>query len=276
MRLRVVAAIVTLLIYPTISSANELKPETISAWDQYVAAVKTRMQQRADGQVPFFWTDEVPGRLQQVRQGQILVARTSGNGPNKVPHGMIHDWTGAIFIPGVSLGQVMRVLDDYDRYKDFYKPQVLQSKLLERTGDNEKTRLLMMQKAFGVTAAFESDNDVRIVKPSPTRAYSFSSSSHVREIADYGKPNEHQLPEDRGYGYVWRTFTVSRLEERDEGVYVEEQTIEMSRNIPIEVRWLIKPLTQHLARTIMLATMKETREAVMQETGVAPEREGPH
>ncbi len=256
-------AIILLMLLRAISEANELKPDTLSAWEEYVADARAQMQQRAKGQAPFLWVSETPDRMQRVQRGEILIARTDRNGPSKVPHGMIHDWTSAIFVPRAKLAAVMQVLDDYDHYQDFYKPQVAQSKLLDRSQDREQIQLLMTQGAYGITAAVEIDDDVEIIRPGPTRAYTFSQSMHVREIANYGRSNQEQLPEDRGPGYVWRIFTVTRLEERDGGVYVEQQTVEMSRGIPIEFRFMIKPLTEHLARSIMLTTMNDTQKAIL-------------
>jgi hypothetical protein len=252
------------------SKATELKEQTVQAWETYVRAANTRVEERASGKSPFLWVDEKPERVQRVRAGEVLVAPVDSDNPRKVPHGLIHDWIGAMFLPNAKLDEVMHVLGDYDHYQDFYKPLVVKSKLLERTDDHEKVTLLMMQKAFSVTAAVETENEIRLVRPDANRVYSLSDSVRVQEIADYGQPSEHALPEGHGPGYVWREFSVSRLEQRDGGVYVEIETIAMSRGIPVAIRWMIKPLVESLPRKIMLATLTDTRNAVNQETQAFP------
>jgi hypothetical protein len=254
-----------LLLVPALSNAIELKQETLQAWDAYVRATKLRMEQRARGQSPFLWADEKPDRVQRVRAGEVLVAPLDSDSPHKVPRGLIHDWVGTVFLPKAKLDDVMGVLGDYDRYKDFYRPMVVKSRLLEQTHDHEKVTLLMLQKTFSVTAAVETDNEVHIVRLDAGRAYSLSSSVRVQEIADYGQPGEHALPEDHGPGYVWRTFTVSRLEQRNDGVYVETEMIGMSRSIPVALRWLVSPLAERLPRSILLAMLQDTRNAVSEE-----------
>ena len=221
-----------------------------------------RMEKRACGQGPFLWVDEKPERVQRVRSGEVLVAPVDSDNPYMAPRAMIHDWIGAMFLPNAKLDDVIGVLNDYDHYKDFYKPMVAKSTLLERTHDHAKVTLLMTQKAFSVTAAVETDNEVRMVRPDANRAYSISHSVRVQEIADYGQPREHALPEDQGPGYLWRVFSVSRLERRDGGVYVEMETIAMSRGIPLVLRWMIKPLVEALPRNTLLATLEDTRDAV--------------
>ena len=123
-----------------------------------------------------------------------------------------------------------------------------------------------MQKSLGVTAAVETDDGIRIIKLDANRIYSVISSTRVQEIAGYGQQNERRLPEDRGPGYIWRTYGVMRIEQRDDGVCVEIETTALSSGIPWEFRWLVEPLTEHLPRTIMFETLKNTRDAVAEET----------
>jgi hypothetical protein len=63
---------------------------------------------------------------------------------------------------------------------------------------------------------------------------------------------------------------VQRLEQRDGGVYVELETISLSRGIPVEVRWLIKPLTDDLSRKMMTDMLNATRAAVQQQAKLNP------
>ncbi len=263
-----VFAMLFLLLAPALSNAAELKHETVEAWEVYVHAAKLRMEQRASGQSPFLWVDEMR-QVQRVRAGEVLVTPAASDNPHKVPHGLIHDWIGAAFVPNAKLDDVMRVLGDYERYKDFYKPLVVKSRLLEQTPDREKVTLLMVKKAFSVTGAVDADNEVQLVKLDGDRVYSLSSSVRVQEIANYGQPSEHALPEGHGPGYVWRTFSVTRLEQRDDGVYVEMEMIAMSRGIPVAFRWMVSPLAERLPQNIMLEMLTDTRDAVSQEIKAA-------
>ena len=121
---------------------------------------------------------------------------------------MIHDRTSARFVPRAKLAAVM---------------QVLMTMITTRISTNHRSRnrncstdpriaknsVAHYAGAYGITAAVEIDDDVEIIRPGPTRAYTFSQSMYAREIANYGRSNQEQLPEDRGPGYVWRIFTVT-------------------------------------------------------------------
>jgi len=250
--------------------AADLKQATLQAWDAYVQAVHATMEERAAGRSPFLWVDESPDLIRRVRGGELLVA---SHDRDKVPQGLIHHWIGAMFLPDVTLDQVVSVLDNYDRYSDFYKPFMAKSAMLERTGDKVNVNLVMVQKAFLVTAAIETESEVQIVRLDANKVYIVSDAVRVREIADYGQPSEHPFPEDRRPGYVWHTVGVTRLEQRDGGVYIEMETVALSRGIPVAFRWLIKPLTDKLPRSIMLQTLKDTQDAVSESTERVPNRD---
>jgi hypothetical protein len=258
-RASAVFTILLLLLGAAPTRATDLKPQTLQAWNGYVEIVNSSTELRASGSSQFLWVDESPDVLQQVRGGELVV---TNHDPREVPHGLIHHWVGAMFIPNVTLDQVMGVLVNYDHYSDYYKPFVAKSSVLERSGDQEKVNLMMVQKAYSVTAAVDSDYQVRIVRLDANRVYIVSNAVRVQEIANYGERGEHPYTEDERPGYVWRTMALTRLQQRDGGVYIEMETIALSLGIPVAFRWMIKPLTDKLPRRIMLATLAATRAAV--------------
>jgi hypothetical protein len=253
------SAMLFLLLGAALAQATELKPATLQVWDAYVQTVNSTTDDRAAGRSQFLIADETPDMVQRVRGGELVV---TNHDPRKVPNGLIHHWIGSMFIPNATLDQVMSVIDDYDHYSDYYKPFVAKAAVIERNGNDEKVNMIMVQKAFGVTAAVGADYHVQISRPDPNRICIVSNADRVQEIADYGRPSEHLYPEDKRPGYVWRTVAETRLEQRDGGVYVEMETIALSRGIPFEFRWLIKPVTDSLPRKIMLGTLQNTRDAV--------------
>jgi hypothetical protein len=256
-----------LLLAPALLSAAEPQPVTLQAWDDYVRAAKMHMVTRARGRTPFLWLDEKQEIAGRVRAGEIVMEPLGGYSPHSVRGGLIHDWVGAVFFPKAQLADVKRVLDDYGRYPDFYKPMVARASVLEKTLGHERVTLLMVHKTFWVTGAVETENEVTLMEVSPVKMYSLSASVQVHEIGDYGKPDQHTFPQDDGLGYVWRTFTLTRLEQRDGGVYEELEMIALSRGIPFAYRWLVQPLAEHLPRNVLLATLQDTRNAVDQGIG---------
>jgi hypothetical protein len=255
------SAILFLLLSVVQSQAAEPKLDTLRVWDDYVGSVNTSMAERNAESRPFLWVDESSEARRRVQNGELVI---TNHDPRKVPQGLIHHWVGVMFLPNVSLDQVMRVLNSYDRYSDIYKPLIRKSSVIEQAGDTVKLNVLAVQKAFSVTAAVETDEEIQVARPTPNRVCITANSVRLEEIANYGQASEHSFPEARRPGYVWRALIVQRLEQRDGGVYVELETISLSRGIPVEVRWLIKPLTDELPRKMMSDILNETRTAVQQ------------
>ncbi len=174
-----------------------------------------------------------------------------------------------MFIPNTSLDQAMSVLTNYPRYSEVYKQLLRNCSVVERNGDDIKLSVVAVQKALSVTAAVSTDNQIHIVRLDSKRVLITSSATRIQEIANYGQSSEHAFPEDRRPGYVWRAVVNERLEERDGGVYVELETVALSRGIPLEFRWLIKPLTDELPRKMMIDMLNDTRAALANGSHVA-------
>jgi hypothetical protein len=257
------ALAIVLLLGPVRLEATELKVDTLEGWTAYVKAADAQMADRAAGRQPFLWIDEADGRSERVRKGGIIAFPTVRGGVKKqVPHGAIYDWFGAEFVPNATLEDVFTVVDDYNRYNQIYRPAVVDSRLIERDGDVAKFYLRLAHRALGITAAIDSDYESRCTHLDDRRWYCYSQSTRIQEIRDFGEPSERLLPAGQGTGYLWRLHSVTRFEARDGGVYIEMEAIGLSRDIPLEFRWLVRPITESLPRNALLATLNETRDAV--------------
>jgi len=257
-----VLGLTVMLAAPGILPAAELKPVTLRAWGAYLELADARVKARLDGSQPFLWADEEPGRLRQLRQGEILVTPFAAKASQSVPGGLIHDWMGSSFIPGARLADVLAVFHDYARYKDIYKPVVADSKAIECGGTEQKFSMLWERHVLFVTAALNGVYEARDFPVGSTRWYSVATTTEVREVVDYGERGERLLPPDRGSGYIWRLRNMVRLEERDGGVYFEMEALALTRDIPSSLRWLVSPVIDRLSRNSVVDTLRQTRQAV--------------
>src|SRR5438445_2849532 len=255
-------AILVLLAVPAISNASELKQETVKAWDDYLRTTNLRTHRNLGTGHPFLWIDEESGRNQRVHQGEILISPAREAGPQKVHDGLIHDWIGAIFIPSVKINDVLAVVHDYNRYRDFYGPTVIESKLLGRTGQEYEFSMLGLKRVLFEKIVLEGQFESHCLQLDERRRYCISYSTRVQEIKDYGQPDSHKLPTDEGHGYIWRLYSLTKFEERDGGVYIEVEAIALSRDISASVRWLTKPGVERVSRNSMSTILQLTREAV--------------
>ena len=264
--------LLAVLLLTSTANAASLKPETVAAWDDYVATAKAALVQRIRPGGCYLWTFEKADRAAQVRTGQIVVAPAPGPNPKKVPGGLIHHWMGAIFLPGLTIEQVLEVTRDYDRYKDYYQPAVTESKTVARDDANDQFSMRMVNKMFFVTTALDAEYESIHVRLDEHRMYSIARTTHLQEVEDVGQASEHRAPEGQGGGYIWKLFNIARLEQRDGGVYLEMEAIALSRDIPAAARFFVDPIVRRVSHNSILISLEQTEHAVRENPALSAKR----
>ena len=261
------AAALLILAASLTSKGAELSPETLKDWDAYVKAENVRVADYSS-RMPFLWSDQSSDRLRRLHNGETLVA-PFGENPHRVSRGLIHHWIGAIFLPGTRLDNVLSVVRDYGRYKDFYAPNVIESALLRQTDTEDTFSLRMLNKAVVARFAIDMDFDNTFRRIDANRWYGISSTTRVREIEKYGLSDEHEAPANTGRGLIWKLYSISRFEQRDGGVYVELEAIALSRDVPGALRWVVDPIVRRTSRSSLSVSLQKTEEAVLATTSAA-------
>lgn len=256
-------ALVVTAFAPRLARAAELQPGTLMAWNAYLKDADFRMQQRASGARPFLWMDESPDRIDRVRRGEIITAPVVGRGKEGVPHGLIHDWIGATFIPGATIDGLLAVVHDYDDYQRMYRPVVTASSTLSCKGANQEFQMTWQRKVLFVKAAMRGHYQAHDVMLDSHRGYNVAEAVEVREIEDYGQAEQRLLPPDTGSGFIWRIRSVARFEERDGGVYLELEAMALTRDVPGSLAWMVNPVINHLSINSLTTTLRQTRDTVI-------------
>ena len=246
---------------PQVAKQVQLKPETIKAFDAYVARAEAVMQETLQASGPFLWCDLEMKRSMEVHEGKIATQFWTGRAPAKVPHGLIHDWIGGAFVPGATLEELLALIQNYDHHKNIYKPEVMDSKLIAHH-DNEFQIYLRLLKKKIITVVLETDHDVHYRPVSRSRWECRSYTTRIAEVESPGTSKEKVLPPDTGYGFLWRLYSYWRFEERDAGVYLECRAISLTRDVPFGLGWAIDPIIQELPRESLANTLEATRRAL--------------
>lgn len=264
------AAALLILAASLTSKAAELRPETLKAWDAYVQTQNARASKYSDAR-PFLWSDQSPDRLRRLHNGETVVA-PFGENPHRVPQGLIHHWIGAVFLPGARLNDVLSVVRDYGKYKDFYAPNVIESQVLRQTDTEDTFSLRMLNKAVAAKFALDTEFQNTFERIDENKWYSLSYTTRVREVENYGLLDEQEAPANTGRGLIWRLYSISRFEQRDGGVYVELEAVALSRDVPGGLRWLVDPIVRRTSRSSMHISLEQTGEAVVETSRVARDR----
>jgi hypothetical protein len=248
------------LILAAAAGAAELRPRTVQAFDDFIRRLETKLDGESKGST-FLWSDQSPERSRQVRQGQILAQSLTGRNPLPVPGGLVHDWIGAVFIPGATLEKTLRMVQDYDHHKDVYGPEVIGSRLISRNGDDFKIHLRLLKKKV-ITIVLDTYYDVHYMRLDNVRWASRSYSTRIQEVENAGKPGEHLLSPGGDHGFLWRLDSYWRFAERDGGVWIECEAVSLTRDIPAGLGWLIAPIIRDLPRESLISTLRKAREAL--------------
>jgi hypothetical protein len=254
----------TILAIGFSASAEQLKPETVAAFDHYV-----ELSERQMPLTPFLFIDGLPSperdaKFVRLKAGEVITGRLQASDqgqPLSVPGGLIHHWLGTIFIPGVTLAQIIAFVEDYDNQYKFYAPDVQQSKVIEREGDRFKL-FLRLRKTKVVTVILNTEYDVKYTRLDADRATSDSRSTRIAEVENGGKPDEFEKPVGNDSGFMWRLNSYWRFQQRDGGVYVQLEAISLTRDIPTGLGWLISPFISSIPKESLVFTLTRTREAL--------------
>jgi hypothetical protein len=249
-------------IKPASAIAAHLKPETIQAWNAYIDDVDGQRQKQFSRGGALLWSDDSSDQMTRLRHGDIVVFPASSRVPIKIASGLIHDWIGAVFISGVTIDDVLRIVRSYGRYKDFYEPTVIDSKLINTSESTDRFSMLLSSKSTVAKTALDADFESSFTRLDDQRWYSITRSTRIQEVAEYGTASQHTLPEGEGKGLIWRLHSVARFEERDGGVYIEVEAIALSRDIPFSVRWLVASTVRRISMSSLRTSLRQTQAAV--------------
>jgi hypothetical protein len=260
-KIRIAAILILLRFHPSTGAAT-LKPETRAAWDTYLQAANAAMQARLQPGAHFLWLDDEPDLAADIRTKGPYIGPVGRHIPKKVPSGLIHDWLGVGFVPNVKIEDILVIVRDYDRYKDFYHPGVLDSISHGTDGVKDLFSMRLANRSVIAKTALDTDCEASYFRVDDRRWYGVSNTTHIQEVDKFGTPAQRTLPEDQGTGLIWRLSSITRLEERDGGVYAELEAIALSRDIPAAFRLFVTPIVRRVSRDSLATSLHQTKVAL--------------
>jgi hypothetical protein len=267
-----IAVVLGLLARP--ASATDLEPKTVDAFNCYVAVAEAQIDAPQSSGGPYLWFERMPADRRntaesQLRAGQVVIERLDATGesggakPISIPGGMIHHWIGTVFIPGATLAETLALEEDYDHQQEYFRPDVMRSRILRHDG-NDFVIELRLYKRKVITSILDTEHQVHYTLVDATHARSRSRTIRIQEVDDAGEPSERLEPEGHDRGLLWRMNTYWQFEQKDGGIYVECQSISLTRDIPTGLGWMIGPYVNSVPRESLTFTLDATRAAVLQ------------
>jgi hypothetical protein len=247
-----------------------LKPETVQAFDRYVQLTEARINSEVSQTEKFLYVNGLPEprrsqALAALKRGEIFMERLQtldASGQElQAPNAIIHHWLGAVFVSGANLRETIALMQDYNHHQDIYRPEVVRSRLLSRQGNDFKIYYRLRKKKI-ITVTLNTNHEVHYFPVDSRRWYSRSYSTRIAEVANADTPNEREKPIGRDGGFLWRINSYWKFEEKDGGVYIECESISLTRDIPTGLGWLIKPFVTSIPKESLQMTMGSTQAAL--------------
>jgi putative flippase GtrA len=249
-------------------SAADLPAAAAAAFDRYARLTEARLDKEMSGASPFLWIDRLPDdrrgqALARLRRKEIVVNRQTCNGGGAItfPDAMCHHWVGTVLVQGARLGDVVTLMQGYDRYQDVYRPAVRRSKTLSRSGAHFKVSLQLFMKKV-ISVVLNTESDVHYMPVSPTRMQVRSASTRIAEVADADTPQAREEPVGRDNGFLWRFNNYCALEELADSTLVQCESISLSRDIPFGLGWLVGPFVTDVPRESLEFTLGAIRKTL--------------
>jgi hypothetical protein len=253
--------IVLIAAAPALAHAAELQARTIQAYDAYLEQARRAFLSRVES-----------GRtdVQQGASGLLSAGPAKEDGIVRLPGGLVHHWVSRAFVRGITLREAVAVSSAFASYRTIYKA-IVSSELLAREGDTYRVLTRVKEGEAGISAVLQILSTGQYFYPTTRTAYALSHSHEVREVKNAGARDERLLPTGRDSGYLWRANTFTRFIELEDGVYVETETLGLSRQFPALLGWIIEPIARRVGRRSSETSMREFLAAIQRRTAAEPQ-----
>ncbi|MEO6212299.1 MAG: GtrA family protein [Vicinamibacterales bacterium] len=241
---------------PEVALTSGPTAAAVAAWNSYVARVDARY---ADPGSPHFFALDARGvEKWRDRAAHGVVAMVEVPSPD-APDARIHHWAGGIYIPNTTLDVVIRRMQAYaGREEEFYQ-EVKASQLLERDGERLRVFMRLQRDAGVVTAEYNTEHAVEYRRRGADRASSRSVATKIAEVEHAGTPGERERPPGEDRGFLWRLNAYWRFEQAGSGVFIECESVSLSRSVPWLVRPIASPIVTRIARESLDRTLRSLR-----------------
>ena len=246
---------------PSCVAAGPL-PAAVAAFNSYTHEVETRLAQQHRSQSTFLAAAvSDPQSEDRLRRGELIVEKLTPPTGADLPGAMLHHWRGTAFAPGATAADFERLMKDFNAYPQHFSPQVVQAKTLTQQGDRFQASMRVRQRHV-ITVVMDTNYDITFGRLDARHGYSISRSTRIAEIDSPGTSRERVLNSKEEHGFLWRLNTYWSYEERDGGLYMQIESVSLTRAVPRGLGWVVGPFVESVPRESLEFTLRSTCDAL--------------
>jgi hypothetical protein len=237
-------------------------PAAVAAFNSYTRTVETRLAQQHRSQSAFLAPAiSDPQSEDRLRRGELIIEKLTPPVGADLPGAMLHHWRGTAFAPGAKASDFERLMKDFSAYPKHFSPQVLQARVLAQQGDRLQATMRVRQRHV-ITVVMDTAYDISYGRLDAQQGFSISRSTQINEIDSPGTASERALGPEEEHGFLWRLNTYWSYEERDGGLYMQIESVSLTRSIPTGLGWAVRPFVESVPRESLEFTLRSTCNAL--------------
>ncbi len=240
-----------LLLLRTPRLFAQASPSALAAFNTYAAHVESRLAHQH--RTPENFLALYPAARTRLRSGELLIENLT---PASQPaDALLHHWRATAFIPNATSAAFERLLHDFSAYPHNFAPEILASTILTQSPTHTLLRLRTRQHHV-ITVVLDTTCDVTFASLDPTHGYSVSRSTRIDEITPA------PLSPNSDNGLLYRLNTYWSWEQRDGGLYLQLESLSLTRAIPHGLAWALRPYLESIPRESLIFTLTSARNAL--------------
>jgi len=226
------------------------------AFDSYTQNVESRLELQHRSPDQFLATEDQA----RLRAGEVLIEKLTPSDLD-TPGAMLHHWRGTAFAPGATAADFERLMRDFATYSNDYAPEVVRASVESQDGDRY-TVTMRVRKKHVLTVVMDTSYEVLFGRLDPAHGFSISRSTKIIEIERPDTPQERALAPEADHGFLWRLNTYWTYQEADGGLYLQIESISLTRSIPEGLGWVARPFIESVPRESLEFTLRRTCDAL--------------
>jgi hypothetical protein len=223
----------------SIIPVSHLEATTVALFHDYTTKFELRVSAPFTASGKLWIDDDHSSRHRDYDAGKPIVEARENQ---DIRNGSIHHYSGSIRVPGATIDQVRRVMQDYSNYPNYFRPDVVRGSGVvqsDSTPEDEhfKSRLFLTESTVWIDVAYDAQYDSHYRRLDANRWTSHSTTISVRELLDAKKLDGEAFPEGDDHGFLWRTNNYWFAREREGGLDLQLDSMTLSRTAPLGFGW---------------------------------------
>jgi hypothetical protein len=240
-------------------------PDAVASFDAYISTLESRLARQHQSQSEFLALPTTAHAANNIPAGDPVIEQLVSSPAANLPGALLHHWRGTAFVRGAKAADFERLMKDVGSYPRYFSPQVLQAKTLTPSGTrgSDYTQVWMrVRQQRVITVVMDTSYDVHFGRLDARHGFSASRSTRISEIDSPGTSGEHALGPGDEHGFLWKQDTYWAYEERDNGLYMQVESVSLTRSIPAGLGWVIRPYIDSVPRESLEFTLKSVCDAL--------------